>query len=230
MKEYFSYERAIANCSFADELKSGGIYSLVYGENGQPYYDGKHYYDCLSRITKHSQTLNDGIIRSYRGHIWEFILTLNQILEGKIKWSNEYGNDYGKNIPNYFLDYWVGADGRCYNDGRINWVKVKIMYEEMIKHGKITAVLKSTDYDSEVKFIQDDTTDTNIEHTGTNVNRNIQKLSEEEARIWLFNKLSKYGRINPPTYMERWILNSDNQKWESIPNRVPNNNEIYKYD
>jgi len=230
MENRFSYERVINNCKFDDELKTGGVYSLVYGASGLPYYDGKHYENCLSRITKYTQRLNDKDTYAYRGHIWEFVLVLNQILNGDIRWENEYSTKYGKKIPNYFLDWWIGKDGRCYNDGRINWVKTKIMFNEMIMHGKISAALKSTDYYSEAKFIQDDWTDSNIEHTGTDVNRNLQKQEEEEARIWLFNKLSRYGRIEQPIYMEKWILNSRTQMWKEYPNRVPDNNDIYKYE
>lgn len=227
-EKQFNYDRVIINCNFSDDLKTPGVYSLVYGATGNPYYDGKHYEDCLSRITRYQQVLNDKTTVAFRGHIWEFIMVLNQILNGEVRWSNEYSNRFGKNIPNYFLDYWV-QNGRCYTDCRINWCKTKIMYQEMLTHGKITAVLKSTDYYSEVKFIQEDLTDTNIEHTGYDVNRNLQKQEEELARQWLFNELKKYGDIKQPTMMERYLF-SHSQMWYPTPNTLPPTENIYSYD
>ncbi len=47
--KYFDYDRIIAKCEFGEELKSRGVYALVYADTKQPYYIGKHGYDCLRK-------------------------------------------------------------------------------------------------------------------------------------------------------------------------------------
>lgn len=228
--KYFDYDRIIAKCEFGEELKSRGVYALVYADTKQPYYIGKHGYDCLSRLTKYQQLLNDNDTRKPRGHVWEFVLVLNMILDGEVKWSNKKTTRFGTDIPNYFLDFWVNW-GRCYDDGRINWTKTRVMYEEMLKHGRITAILLSdnaSDEEEEERLIKQYRPITNIEWTGYNIDRNEMKRMEEEARAWLFSEMRKYGRIELPSHMVRYIATPP--FWMREKGKLPPVDNIYNYE